>query len=308
MSLDHSVNSSISSSDTGTIHYQHTPSNLTDQHMPDRLIAEYTSRSDYFAMPGDHLHPHYELYILLSGERSYFVRDRVYEVHAGDLVFIGKHELHRTLPGKLPEHERIVLYFGDGFAERQFGGCRDWLLSLFNQPYPVLHTGGKDSKHAILSSIIQQLVRELTLQPQGYMLMVQQLAVTLLLHCARLPRHPPSSTSEAQHATQEPIAEIVLYIKEHYHANLSLSQLAAHVHLSPAHLSRMFKRTTGFHLTEYTNIVRVRAAQQLLRDTDWKIIDVAAATGFGNFSHFGKIFKQLCHVSPREYRQAAQGK
>ncbi|MFD1886429.1 AraC family transcriptional regulator [Paenibacillus wenxiniae] len=308
MSAHRSASNRPAHVDASMPHHQHTPSNLTDQRMPDRLIAEYMSRSDYFVMPGDHLHPHYELYILLSGERRYFVRDQVYEMHTGDLVFIGKHELHRTLPGKLPEHERIVLYFGDGFAKQQFGEHRDWLLSLFNQPYPVLHTGGKDSKDSILSSIIQQLVRELTIQPQGYKLMVQQLAVTLLLYCARLPRAAPTSITNIQSATQEPITEAARYIKAHYHTNVSLSQLAAHVHLSPAHLSRMFKRTTGFHVTEYINTVRVRAAQQQLRDTDLKIIDIAAATGFGNFSHFGKIFKQLCHMSPREYRQSTRGK
>ncbi len=310
MSSDRSVIDSVYSSSTdiriAAMETTHTSSNLTDQRMPHRLIAEHTSRSDYFAMPSDHLHPHYELYILLSGERSYFVRDRVYEMHAGDIVLIGKHELHRTLPGKLPEHERIVLYFGDGFAERQFGQHRDWLLALFSQTYPVLHTSSKDGKDSIISSIIQQLVRELTLQPEGYILMVEQLAVTLLLHCARLPGRTATPASTMQHATQEQITEAARYIKQHYHTDLSLPKLAAHVHLSSAHLSRTFKRTTGFHLTEYVNTVRVQAAQQLLRNTDMKIIDVATATGFGNFSHFGKIFKQLCHVSPREYRQSAK--
>ncbi len=280
------------------------PSNLTDSQMPDLLVAEYTVRSDYFAMPSDHLHPHYELYILLSGERSYFVRDRVYDMHAGDIVFIGKHELHRTLPGKLPEHERIVLYFGDGFAKQQFGVHYDWLLSLFHQHYPVLHTGHKDRKDMVIAGIVQQLVRELTMRPQGYRLMVQQLTVSLLLHCARLPDRVPVESTDVRTAVQEQMAEAARYIKDHYQQPIALQDVADYVHLSPAYLSRMFKRTTGFHLTEYMNIVRIQSAQRLLRETELKIIDIAAATGFGHFSHFGKIFKQLCHMSPREYRRS----
>ncbi|WP_322924952.1 AraC family transcriptional regulator [Paenibacillus campi] len=282
------------------------PSDLTNSRMPDLLVAEHTARSDYFAMPSDHVHPHYELYILLAGERSYFVQDQVYDVHAGDIVFIGKHELHRTLPGKLPEHERIVLYFGDEFAKRQFGQQREWLLSLFQQPYPVLHTDRKEGKHTLLTAIIQQLVRELTVQPPGYTLMVQQLAITLLLHCARLPKRIALPSTAPPHAAQEQIAAAARYIKHNYNMPISLPELANYVHLSPAHLSRTFKRMTGFHLTEYINTVRVHEAQRMLRDTNLKIIDVAAAAGFGNFSHFGKIFKLFCHVSPREYRHAAK--
>lgn len=281
-------------------------STLTDSMMPDDLVAEYAARQHYFAMSGEHLHPHYELYILLAGERQYFIRDQVYAVHAGDIVFIGKHELHRTLPGELPEHERVVLYFNDHFAAKRLGTHAAWLLSLFQPHDPVYRV---HPRNQAIPSIVQQLVRELKVQEQGYMLMVEQLVIQLLLHCAR---QPSDQTEQAgivtRSAVQQHMSAVARYIREHYAEPLPLQQLAEEFHLSPAHLSRMFKRTTGFPITEYMNIIRVQKARELLRHTDMKIIDVAAAAGFGNFSHFGKVFKQLCHMSPRQYRQTAYKK
>ncbi|MNY59192.1 HTH-type transcriptional activator RhaR [compost metagenome] len=64
----------------------------------------------------------------------------------------------------------------------------------------------------------------------------------------------------------------------------------------------MFKEVTGFGFSEYVNLTRVRQAQLLLKETGISVTAVSEQCGFGNFSHFGKIFKQLSGVSPREYR------
>ena len=222
-------------------------SNLTDTQMPDDLVAEYAARQHYFAMSGEHLHPHYELYLLLAGERQYFIRDQVHAVHAGDIVFIGKHELHRTLPGELPEHERIVLYFNDHFAAKRLGNHAEWLLSLFQQHDPVYRVHPRDPA---IPLIVQQLVRELKLQEQGYMLMVEQLVIQLLLHCARQPSDQTKRIDIAtRSAVQQQMSSVARHIREYYAEPLPLQQLADQFHLSPAHLSRMFKRTTGFPIT-----------------------------------------------------------
>ncbi|WP_411343540.1 helix-turn-helix domain-containing protein [Paenibacillus sp. WLX1005] len=289
--------------DTTTMDLQ---SNLTDSRMPDELVGEYAARQHYFAMTDEHLHPHYEMYILLAGERQYFIRDQVYTVHAGDIVFIGKHELHRTLPGQLPEHERIVLYFNDTFATKRLGAYANWLLTLFDPTHPVYRP---QHRQHMLHEIIQQLVRELNTRAQGYQLMVEQLAIQILLHCARQPSDQPTRVdSSSRSAVQGQMSAVARHIREHYTEPLPLQRLAEQCHLSPAHLSRIFKKTTGFHVTEYINTIRVQAARELLSHTEMRIIDVAAAAGFGNVSHFGKVFKHICHISPRQYRQTERKK
>ncbi|WP_343044588.1 helix-turn-helix domain-containing protein [Saccharibacillus qingshengii] len=53
---------------------------------------------------------------------------------------------------------------------------------------------------------------------------------------------------------------------------------------------------------EYVNLTRIREAQRLLRETRHSVTLVSELAGFDNFSHFGKMFKRLSGVSPREYR------
>ncbi|WP_145953935.1 helix-turn-helix transcriptional regulator [Paenibacillus bovis] len=196
-----------------------------------------------------------------------------------------------------------MLYFNDRFVEQHFGEEKQWLLQPFYRGYPVFHTTNRDQ--GWLQPIIQQLVRELTIQNEGYQLLVHHLVMELLIHCARSQSAASAESPASRTAIQQQMSDIAQYIKQHHQQALSLQTIANQFHLSPSHLSRMFKRTTGFHLTEYMNTIRIQTAQQLLRESDLKIIDIAEAAGFNNFSHFGKIFKQMCQVSPREYRIAA---
>lgn len=277
---------------------------LTDLQTPDALTIEYAGRSDYFAMTTEHFHPYYEVYILLSGERHYFIRDQVYRVHQGDIVFIAKNELHRTLPAELPEHERIVMYFNDQFAEHHFGHQSAWILGLFQTKQPMVHLSTREQ--ALVHPLVQQLRRELTVQATGYELYMQSLVIEILITCARLYRNQNQVSATFGTEAHQHMSEVARYIKSHYQQEISLPLLAEQFHLSPSYLSRIFKKTTGFSITEYLNTIRIQEAQRLLRESELKIIDIANIVGFGNFSHFGKMFKHLSQVSPREYRDSAK--
>lgn len=88
-------------------------------------------------------------------------------------------------------------------------------------------------------------------------------------------------------------------INESYAEPLSLQGLAERFYVSPYHLSRTFKEATGFTFTDYVNLTRIKEAQRLLRETALSVTEVAAASGFDNFSHFGKTFKNITLLTPR---------
>jgi hypothetical protein len=110
---------------------------LDDQYSygdPAQLYVEYMRRTELYTMDYDHYHDYYEMYYMLSGQRLYFIRDRTYSVEQGDLVFINKHELHKTMhAGGSPSHERVILHFTDVFFEALAANHGDLLRSPFLQ-------------------------------------------------------------------------------------------------------------------------------------------------------------------------------
>jgi AraC family transcriptional regulator len=85
--------------------------------------------------------------------------------------------------------------------------------------------------------------------------------------------------------------------------DLSLEELAESVELSRAHFSQMFRKSTGQSPHQYVLRHRVQHAKQILRTGDLRVLDVAVTCGFKTQQHFARVFRQICGISPTEYRQ-----
>ena len=88
--------------------------------------------------------------------------------------------------------------------------------------------------------------------------------------------------------------------------DLTLCEMAQAVELSPAHFSRMFRKSTGESPHQFLLRQRVERAKEMLRSADERVIDVAVACGFKSQQHFAQAFRHVCGVSPTEYRQEFQ--
>ena len=100
-------------------------------------------------------------------------------------------------------------------------------------------------------------------------------------------------------------------IKELVHAkmgdDLSLDEMAQSAGLSTAHFARMFRKSTGQTPHQFVRRQRVERAKAMLRAPDARVLDVAVACGFKTQQHFAQVFREVCRVSPTEYRQDLVG-
>ena len=277
------------------------PYHLTFRDPNQAIEIEYDRRVGHFTMHDDHIHDHYELYYLISGERFYFIKDRSYRIVAGDLVFIDRHAVHKTSDVGIPDHERIVIYLHRSILEQLYPEWIHMLDEPFKWDIPVLRLPLYESRY--VTDTIEKMKRELTqLQPSSSLLFRHQM-VELLLHAHRQSQHNKYLIHENETPIRRKIADIARYLNDHLADPLSLSDVAQQFYISPFYLSRIFKETTGFTYSNYINLTRIKEAQRLLRESTLPISEIAMQCGFDNFSHFGKTFKKVSHVSPREYRK-----
>ncbi|HUX21937.1 MAG TPA: response regulator [Spirochaetia bacterium] len=95
------------------------------------------------------------------------------------------------------------------------------------------------------------------------------------------------------------------YIDSHYAEQISLESVAAHVRQSTSHLSRLFKRHTGFNLVEYINIVRIARSKRMLETEDLGVREISLQVGYTDPSYFARVFRRREGVSPSDYRRLA---
>jgi AraC family transcriptional regulator len=84
--------------------------------------------------------------------------------------------------------------------------------------------------------------------------------------------------------------------------DLSLDEMAQSVGLSTAHFARMFRKSTGQSPHQFVLRQRIERAKAMLRAPDARVLDVAVACGFKTQQHFAQVFRDVCGVSPTEYR------
>jgi AraC family transcriptional regulator len=128
-------------------------------------------------------------------------------------------------------------------------------------------------------------------------------AVQLLRHVL-VPRRP-----ERGHDGTLPrgrLRAVVEYVEEHLDAGLTLEQMAAVARLSVYHFARQFKAATGLPPHQYVLARRVEQAQQLLREGDLSLAEIAACAGFSDQSQFCHHFKRLVGVTPGQFRMPAR--
>lgn len=92
----------------------------------------------------------------------------------------------------------------------------------------------------------------------------------------------------------------ILYIKENYHKQISLNDLADALNVSPSHISRVLSNhDKGF--SDMLNEYRIKEAKKLIRKGEI-LKHVAFEVGFRSQSYFAKTFKKAVGMSPKEYR------
>ena len=101
----------------------------------------------------------------------------------------------------------------------------------------------------------------------------------------------------------ELVKRAMQFIYAHFSTDLTLDEVAAHVHLNPSYFSSVFKKACGSSFKEYLNMVRVEEAKRLLGNTSYAILDIAVAVGFEDQSYFSKVFKRICGLSPKQFRK-----
>ena len=84
--------------------------------------------------------------------------------------------------------------------------------------------------------------------------------------------------------------------------NLSYQELLASVYYSERHLNRIFDQYLGMNIKTFSRMVRVNKAIRLMQNSQCSITCAGYETGFYDLSHFIRDFKDICGMTPQEYR------
>lgn len=238
--------------------------------------------------PHVHYHPDYEVYYLTEGKCRYFIHDKTYSMTAGDLVVIPPGIIHKVIY-ETPTHSRILFNCTEDYLPKSVLQVLDKLTYL---------PESMDTTKQITS--LYRRIREADSQPDAFSEdTIRCCAMQLFLLMAKT-----SGNTGALSTGSSFVERAVAYIRANYADHPTLTDTAKHCAVSPEHLSRVFKKETGFGFNEYLNLYRLKKAEALLKSGQAQSVSQAALLcGFNDSNYFSGAYKKMYGISPSQVRK-----
>lgn len=262
--------------------------------------VNYMEAPSSYMMPTMCVSEHYEIALIISGERQCITQDHVFFAHTGNIVTGFPNRLHQTSSASDVPYRRILVKFSFPAADsiKKKIGSRTF-DSLFDQ---YAHYVSEEGYQKIYSKFYEMLDEYEQYGKYSDTLLSDMLfhLLTMLLKYERLPEVQDSIALKYEN---ESIFKALLYIDSHFYDSPSMEEVASHVGLSTSYFSRLFKQVTGKNYSEYLMSFKLQSCRNQLVLTDLSIQEIADSLGMCNGNYLSNLFKKAYGESPREYRK-----
>lgn len=224
-----------------------------------------------------------------------------YHMQKGDMLVIQPWDPIYGVPGDVREYDKYLhIAVKKEFFQEIAGEVAG------EEPFVFKQVLGQYSSH--LLDLIGEFQSEIMNYGQVYPQMLRSLSTQIVFQLIRY-LHTDRSTRRDKNGGSNPyISKAILYMQEHYQANITINDICDLIYLSPYHFKRIFKEHTGQTPHRYLMNIRLEKAKELLVASGSTIEDIARLCGFVNAGHFAVAFKRDTKLSPSEYRKLSNQK
>lgn len=252
-----------------------------------------------------HFHDEYELTCVIKGSGKRYVGSHMEDFVSGDLVLLGPNLPHcwKLEPGEVmpADASAIVIQFNDAFLGDDF--FNKFELQHIKQLFQ--RSGSGILFHSDTQAEVSKLLLELVEEKSNFRILIcllealQRMASSedyILLDQHRI-------IAERTQTERERINPVLAYLVENFRNQVSLDAAASLANMTTNAFCKYFKKVTRKTFMETIIEYRLNYAIQQLVQTDKPISEISFESGFGDVSHFYKMFKTKMHLSPLNYRK-----
>ena len=262
-----------------------------------------------------HSHEFFELVYVAKGQGEHFYKGEYYKISEGDVFMIEPGEEHAYRSGSKQPPLVYNVLFQPTLLRRELESLSDvtsFVDFFYVEPFlrSTVHFEGhlrlQPVEQMEIESLLDRIILDFKEKKLGYRILTKTRLIELFIFLSRC-YHDRKHTPLTMLSTDEKIMQhISEFIRKHYAQPLTLVQVSEMCRMSTAGFSNKFKQYIGKTFIEFRNEIRIKAAKQMLAQTDTKIVEIAAEAGFDDLSFFNKLFKNAVGLSPSQYRKAAR--
>lgn len=263
-------------------------------------IAHFYYTSYYQMEP--HRHAELEIIYSVSGKGYLFTEDEMLLLKPGDVAITNNEEIHRVLPDPKQPGSLIVVMFNTKMLNDL---DIDKICGIFYNKDLRRRLRLNTTDRELVKNLLENLLLEFEKEDKFYKELIKARLIEFLVQLNRLFIHQKKEP-ETDEGVGERVQEILEYIDNNLSSKITVADIANKVHLSPSHLSSLFKQKTGLTVYNFVISKRLILARKLLMETD-KLLDVIAEEcGFNDVSSFIRCFRERVGTTPGQYRRSSR--
>ena len=116
------------------------------------------------------------------------------------------------------------------------------------------------------------------------------------------------SYTEKTDKANDKLTDIISFISDNALNKITIDEICEKTYISKHHLCRIFKENMGVTIGEFIKKRRISVAKQLLRNSDYKITEIAQKCGFSDNGFFAKVFLKEVGITPSAFRAECKNK
>jgi len=236
-----------------------------------------------------HRHDYFEIEYILSGSGKYIINGVSYEIEPNTLFFSTPSDFQEII---FSTHTDLLnIQFTPEMVDKEI------YLNLTN---PVVLSDSKKSYENFFHPLC-------TYSPNNGK--YNELFVRHILNAALflISSSQKRIVGQKQYEINEYFHKILVYINKNFQEQITLTELAKQMNLTPEYISRLFKKNSGQTISDYITNMRLNYALKLVNNTKIPINEIAISSGYNSNPHFIRTFKEKFGISPNKMRKQNTG-
>lgn len=194
-----------------------------------------------------------------------------------------------------------VIVFSKRFSENLFMFLNNTPLSTLNNRHPVVSIPEEIvPDFQVFLKNTREILAD-TANPYGSKALLYQLL--LFIHRVGYKCYEPYK-DEVLSKQGRMSDQFLSLVQENFRKERFLEFYASKLEITPKHLSRTVKKQTGYTAVEWIERFVILEAKVLLKSSNLNIQQIADELNFPSQSFFGRYFKKLTGMSPKEFRNS----
>lgn len=233
-----------------------------------------------------HTHPFTELFLVTGGAGEFYAENDKYPLKKGDFILVNPNTVHTEKSSEKNPLEYIVVAVDNFNLELE--DTNHFMFNCMN--------GHQD--------IIKYMSSMLTEQEEGKPYsdrVCQNILEVILIEILRITKSN-IDTEPAVNSSKE-CFKLKKYIDSNYSSKITIDELARLSNLNKYYLIHSFNKYFNCSPINYLCKIRIRAAKELLANSDYSISQISLSAGFSSQSYFTQCFIKDCGISPSSYRR-----